>query len=139
MVRLVSTADGRVLWTGDSQTRALGEMVVVQDEIGCSVAASLKAVLCGTPPHRAGTADLAAYDAYLQGVYWRRNSDVKKAAAFFAQATAADPAYALAWAGLADAWAIKETASRRPSSWPRCGRAAARPDSDRAAVAWGQR
>lgn len=58
-VRLISTEDGRILWTGDT-TRLLKEIIAMQDEIGCSVAESLKAVLCRDPNHKPGTNNLAA-------------------------------------------------------------------------------
>jgi TolB-like protein len=44
-LRLVSTADGRVIWTGSNHIRPLEEIYAAQDEIGCSVAANLRAVL----------------------------------------------------------------------------------------------
>ena len=47
----------------------------------------------------------AAYDAYLEGrFFWnkRTESDTRKAIQFFERAIQLDPAYAEAWAGLAD-------------------------------------
>ncbi len=114
MVRLVSVEDGRVLWTGDSQTRALGEIVTVQDELGCSVAESLKAILCRDPQHRPGTSNLVAYDAYLKARDRRLKGDPKAAAELYRQAVAADPNYALAWAGLAEAYTVLEANSQVP-------------------------
>ncbi|MEO6725955.1 MAG: tetratricopeptide repeat protein [Blastocatellia bacterium] len=112
-VRLVSTEDGRVLWTGDT-TRPLKEIIALQDEIGCSVAESLQAVLCRDPNHKPGTSDLAAYDAYLKARDQRLKGDAKKAAELFQQAANADPNYALAWAGLAEAYAVMEVNSMAP-------------------------
>ncbi|MEP7339704.1 MAG: tetratricopeptide repeat protein [Acidobacteriota bacterium] len=112
-VRLVSTEDGRVLWTGDT-TRPLKDIIAMQDEIGCSVAESLKAVLCRDPNYKPGTNNLAAYDAYLKARDRRVKSDVKKAAELFQQAVNADPNYALAWAGLAEAYTVMETNSMAP-------------------------
>lgn len=112
-VRLVSTEDWRVLWTGDT-TRPLKEIIAVQDEIGCSVAESLKAVLCRDPNHKPGTNDLAAYDVYLKARDQRQKGDVKRAAELFEQAVNADPNYALAWAGLAEANAVMEVNAMAP-------------------------
>lgn len=112
-VRLVSTEDGRVLWTGDT-TRPLKEIIAVQDEIGCSVAESLQAVLCRDPNYKPGTNNLAAYDAYLRARDRRLKSDPQKAAGYFQQAVNADPNYALAWAGLAEAYTLMEVNSMAP-------------------------
>ncbi len=112
-VRLVSTEDGRVLWTGDT-TRPLQDIIALQDEISCSVAESLKAVLCRAPQHQPGTNNLAAYDAYLKARERRLQGDAKKAAELFQQAVNTDANYALAWAGLAEAYAIMETNSMVP-------------------------
>ncbi|MDQ3011846.1 MAG: winged helix-turn-helix domain-containing protein [Acidobacteriota bacterium] len=112
-VRLVSAEDGRVLWTGDT-TRPLKEIIAVQDEIGCSVAESLKAVLCRDPNHKPGTSNLAAYDVYLKARDQRQKGDVKRAAELFEQAVNADPNYALAWAGLAEANAVMEVNAMAP-------------------------
>lgn len=112
-VRLISTEDGRVLWTGDT-TRPLKEIIAVQDEIGCSVAESLKAVLCRDPNHKPGTNNLAAYDAYLKAREQRLKGDPQKAADFYQQAVNADPNYALGWAGLAEAYTVMEVNSLVP-------------------------
>jgi adenylate cyclase len=112
-VRLVSTADGRVLWAGDT-TRPFKDIITVQDEIGCSVAESLKTILCRDPNYKPGTNDLAAYDLYLKARERRLKGDPKQAAALFEQAAGADPNYALAWAGLAEACTLMEVNSMVP-------------------------
>lgn len=112
-VRLISTEDGRVLWTGDT-TRPLKELIAVQDEIGCSVAESLKTVLCRDPNYKSGTNNLAAYDAYLKARDRRLKGDPKAAGEFYEQAINANPNYALAWAGLAEACTVMEVNSVVP-------------------------
>ena len=112
-VRLVSTTDGRILWTGDT-LRPLKDFALLQDEISCSIAASLKTVLCGAPNHHAGTQNLAAYEAYLKGREQRLKGAPLKAEPFYQQAVAADPNYALAWAGLAEAYTVMEVNSLVP-------------------------
>lgn len=112
-VRLINTSDGRILWTGDT-TRPLKDIIAVQDEIGCSVAESLKTVLCRDPNYKSGTKNLAAYDAYLKGREQRVKYDLKKAEDFYRQAVNADPNYALAWAGLAETYAVMEANSVVP-------------------------
>ncbi len=112
-VRLVSAEDGRVLWTGDTE-RPLKDIVAVQDEIGCSVAESLKSVLCRDPNRKPGTGNLAAYEAYLKGREQRLKYDLKKSEDFYKQAVNADPDYALAWAGLAETYTVMEVNSAVP-------------------------
>ena len=74
--------------------------------------------------------DPEAYDAYLQGrYYWYRRTpeDALKARDYFEKAIAKDPEYALAYAGLADAYVAPRVerlqhaaaASRRRRSWRR--------------------
>ncbi len=58
-------------------------------------------------PPAAANADPAARRLYLQGrYYWnqRKDGDLRKSADAFQQAIDRDPSYALAWAGLADAY-----------------------------------
>lgn len=112
-VRLVSTEDGRILWTGDL-TRPLKDILVAQDEIGCSVAESLKTVLCRDLKHHPETRNLTAYEAYLKGRERRVKGDPKTAAEFYQQAINADPNYPLAWAGLAEACTLMEVNSLVP-------------------------
>lgn len=112
-VRLVSTEDGRVIWTGDI-TRSLDEITRIQDDIGCGVAESLQAVLCREPNYKRGTNNLVAYDAYLKGRDRRVKGDAKAAAEFFQQAIKVDPNYALGWAGLAEAYTVMEVNSLVP-------------------------
>ncbi len=112
-VRLVSTEDARILWTGDL-TRPLKDILIAQDEIGCSVAESLKTVLCRDLKHHPGTRNLTAYEAYLKGRDRRLKGDPKTAAEFYQQAISADPNYPLAWAGLAEACTVMEVNSLVP-------------------------
>ena len=107
-VRLVSAEDGRVLWVGDSYNLALRDILRVQDEIGCRVAAELKVKLCGEGEiQRRYTENVEAYKAYLKGRYFlnkRTPEGITKGTEYFQQAIAIDPNYALAYAGLADSY-----------------------------------
>jgi serine/threonine protein kinase/Tfp pilus assembly protein PilF len=61
----------------------------------------------GQPPSRSGPEDGELYRLYLKGrYYWNKRTEdgLRKAIASFYQALDADPNYALAWAGLADAY-----------------------------------
>jgi TolB-like protein/Tfp pilus assembly protein PilF len=82
---------------------------------------------------RRGTANNDAHLHYLKGRYhWNRRTDegMRRAIACFNEAIAADPTYALAYAGLADAYtllgAIAYGAFRPEDVWPRARAAALR-------------
>jgi tetratricopeptide (TPR) repeat protein len=67
---------------------------------------------------RQGTQNPEAYELYLKGrSYWdkRTLSDLETAVSYFNQAIAKDPDYALAYAGLADAYAILPDYGASPS------------------------
>ena len=103
---LVKSSDGSQLWS-QTYERKLKDVFAVQSDIATSVANALKASVFGgaveatdKPP----SGNMAAYDAMLQGRYYaeRRNrTDYPKAVAFYQQAIALDPDYALAYARLA--------------------------------------
>jgi len=112
-VRLVSTADGRVLWSGEPQERALHDIFALQDEVARRVVAGLSVKL-----GREGemllakryTDNVEAYQAYMKGRYFwnKRNEEgFGKAISYFQQAIEIDPNYALAYAGLADTYILK--------------------------------
>ena len=105
-VQLVNVADGYHLWS-ETYERSLDDIFAVQDEVARAVVNSLPGELLvsrdGLGATR-GSHDRAAYDAYLEGrFFWnKRESDTRKAIQFFERAIELDPAYAEAWAGLAD-------------------------------------
>ncbi len=105
--QLVKVADGFHLWS-ETYDRELTDIFAVQDEIARSVSRALKVKLLGknrSPPASRGS-NAEAYNLYLQGKYFfarRTNEDLKKAIAYYEQALRLDPAYALAWVGLAEA------------------------------------
>jgi TolB-like protein/Tfp pilus assembly protein PilF len=107
-VRLISTKDGSIIWTGDSYNRALKDILMVQDEIACSVAARLRVRFCGeAETARRYTQNVDAYQAYLKGrYYWNKRTPdgIKRSIEQFEQAIALDQNYALVYAGLADSY-----------------------------------
>jgi len=113
-VRLVSAADGRVLWTSDTQDRALGDIFALQDEIARRVVAGLRLTLGHESEQRLAkryTDNVEAYQAYWKGrFFWnKRNKEgLGKAITYFQQAIEIDPDYALAYAGLADSYILKQ-------------------------------
>jgi TolB-like protein/DNA-binding winged helix-turn-helix (wHTH) protein/Tfp pilus assembly protein PilF len=108
--RLLSAADGRVLWVGDTYSRDLKDLFALQDEIACDVATNLRVVLCGEGEFdyaRRSTQNVEAFQAYLKGRYffYQKGPDwLKKATDYYQQAIALDPRYAQAYAGLTDCY-----------------------------------
>ena len=108
---LVNTADGTELW-GSHYSRKLDEITQLQSDITRDVSAHLRGQLSGQQQERlgrAGTTNPEAYRLYLEArQLWYRRSDegIKKSINLFQQAIAADPNYALAYSGLADAYSI---------------------------------
>jgi TolB-like protein/DNA-binding winged helix-turn-helix (wHTH) protein/Tfp pilus assembly protein PilF len=107
-VRLVSTTDGQVVWASDSNDRQIGDVFAIQDEI----ARNLNAQLGLKPGGRQQLAqrhsgNVEAYQSYLKGRYSlnKRNPEaILKAIDYFQQAIELDPKYALAYAGVAEAY-----------------------------------
>ena len=103
-VRLISTTDGSSLWTGTYDEK-LTDIFIVQDAISNKVAAALALQLSGK---KQGTENVEAYRFYLQGRYHALKStppEIRQGIAFYQQAIDSDPNYALAYAGMAQAFA----------------------------------
>lgn len=109
-VRFVSTADGEVLWASDSNDRLASDLFAIQDEIAGNIAAHM-----GLKPTETGrqrlakkyTGNVEAYQSYLKGRYSvnkRTNEGITRSIEYFRYAIDLDPNYALAYAGLAEAY-----------------------------------
>ena len=107
MAQLINVGDGYHLWS-ERYDRELQDIFEVQDEIARTIADRLKVTLGGQKPLvRAVTKNLEAYQLYLKGrFHWtKRTPDgSRKAIEYFHEAIEKDPAYALAYTGLADAY-----------------------------------
>ena len=107
---LSSTTDGRLLWS-QRYDRRLDDVLAVQDEIARTIVDTLRATSFATvETARRHTPNARAYRLYLQGRYeWNRRTQEGVAAGirFFEQAIAEDPAYALAYTGLSDCYALE--------------------------------
>ena len=112
-VRLVASSDGRLLWTSKIDT-TLDDVFQMQDEVSRSIARALaveltpsdERVLAGRA--RASGPKAAAYEPYLRGklhLFRETLADFVAAVDWFQKAREADPGFALACAGLADAYA----------------------------------
>ena len=109
MAQLVSVSDGYHLWS-ERYDRELKDIFELQDEIARAIANRLKVTLGANrqePLVRVATKNLEAYQLYLKGrFHWNKRTPdgMGKAIEYFQQAIAKDPAYALAYTGLADAY-----------------------------------
>ena len=106
-VELIGAEDGYQIWS-ERFDREMKDVFAVQDEIAASVVTALKGQLTATAPLVAPhTRVLDAYTSYLEGRYhWNKRTDdeLKKSVECFRDAIAQDPAYAVAYAGMADAY-----------------------------------
>lgn len=110
-VRLIKTANGASLWTGTFDEK-FTDIFVVQDAISNKVAAAL-ALRLGGKEHehltKRDTENIEAYHCYLKGrFHWNKRApqDLQKSIEHFKQSIVLDPNYALAFAGLADAYTL---------------------------------
>ncbi|HWE23878.1 MAG TPA: tetratricopeptide repeat protein [Myxococcales bacterium] len=107
--QLINVSDGYHLWSKSYDREAKG-IFAVEDEIARSIADALRRTLVHSEGVKPSTHDLEAHDLYLKGRYFwnKRNLEAfRTAAAYFEQAIAKDPSYALAYTGLADAIALR--------------------------------
>jgi serine/threonine-protein kinase len=112
-VQLIDAQQDENMWAERyDRDLSVESLLDVQSDIAQRVAHALQAEL--TPAERAriearSTDNLQAYNLYLLGQYhWNKfaQEDIEKAIGYFEQAIAADPNYALAHAGLADAYLV---------------------------------
>ena len=109
-VQLVNAADGYHIWS-ERYDRELKGIFDIQDEIARSIASRLKITLemkSQGPLVKTGTKNPEAYSLYVKGraLLYRRGTKIPVALGCFQQAVLLDPRYALAWAGIADAYTL---------------------------------
>jgi non-specific serine/threonine protein kinase len=106
-VELINVADGYRLWS-ERYDRELKDIFAIQDEIAQNIADALEVTL--SPVERraikqVATTNVEAYDYYLRGRKFfgqYRRKGIQFAMQMFSRAIELDPAYALAYAGMAD-------------------------------------
>ena len=108
--QLTNTVSGYNIWSGRFD-REMTDVFDIQDEIVESIVSALAPALLDEAALavRRSTENLEAYELYLKGRhFWNQRSPVVMATAIrsFEEAIALDPAYALAYAGLADCYSI---------------------------------
>ena len=109
-VHLTGVEDGYHIWS-ERFDRELADVFEVQDEVVGAIVAAIAPTLVGAEGGvvRRATSNLHAYDLYLKGRHlWNQRSPsvVGAAIACFEGAIALDPAFAAAYAGLADCYSI---------------------------------
>ncbi len=106
---LIDVADGWQLW-GANYSRDLKEIFDVQEDIAREISAALQLKLSRGDSNRLAkrpTVSPDAYHNYLRGrYYWDKYTKpaLEKAIDYFGRASDADPAYALAYVGIADSY-----------------------------------
>lgn len=120
-VELIDGGTQNTLW-GKQYERPASGLVTLQSELARDVSGRLRSKLSGEETakvEKGGTKDPAAFQAYLKGrYYWNRRTaaDLTKAIEQFKIATDRDPGYALAFAGLADCYAIYSDYTGNPTA-----------------------
>jgi TolB-like protein/Tfp pilus assembly protein PilF len=130
---LMNVGDGAQLW-GGQYSRTFSEILALQREIADAVAARLNLKPTAEQKQRLAkrsTANPEAFQFYINGRYhWnlRNEAALRRAVGYFQKAIDRDPAYALAWAGLADCYALFNSYQVEPprESGPKAAAAAAK-------------
>jgi len=118
-LELINGENENVIWA-DQYDRNASELVALQNDIARDVSRTLRSKLTAADQQKIAnnyTTNPEAYRLYLQGrFYWnkREENDFRRSIEYFDQAVAIDPKYALAHAGLADAYALLATFGYMP-------------------------
>ena len=108
---LIDAREDKQLW-GEQYERKISELMVVQRDIAQEITGNLRLKLSSVEQGRMSkhyTDNAEAYRLYLNGrFYWNKRTGeaLKKSIEYFTRATEKDPNYALAYAGLADAYLL---------------------------------
>ena len=131
--KLIRARDQVLIWSASYDSEP-GSVLEFQRELSTAIAQQVQVRL--SPERLDGlarrqTRNIDAYDLYLRGRYfWTQLSPVttRRALEFYTRATELDPDYALAWSGLADAYAASPINGDAPPlrMWPLARDATAR-------------
>jgi TolB-like protein/predicted Zn-dependent protease len=121
VAQLIDADTDEHLWV-ETYDRRLTDIFEIQTDVALHIAAALQAELSSAERSRIRqepTSNVQAYQLYLQGRHWRNQyttDGTRRAIAYFDQAIAVDPGFALAHMGLALVYA--ETPVGNPTSRP---------------------
>jgi serine/threonine protein kinase len=108
---LTNVRDSTVIW-GQHYSGKSADIISLQRQIASDLAEKLRSKLSASEKQQVtkqGTQSPEAYELYLRGRYaWNKRTlgDIEESISYFNQAIAKDPGYALAYSGLADAYAV---------------------------------
>jgi TolB-like protein/class 3 adenylate cyclase/Flp pilus assembly protein TadD len=130
-VQLINALTDAHLWA-ETYDRKLTDAFALETDIAKAIADKLQARISGRESDAISkhpTEDSEAHQLYLKGRYFwnKRSADgLRTSINYFSQAIEKDPAYALAYAGLADAHAVLPNYSRTrgPEAYPKAEAAA---------------
>ena len=110
-LQLIDAKSGFQSWS-ERYDRDMADIFDVQDEIARAVAGKLKVTLAGGASQRLAkqlTTNVEAYELYLRGraLITKRGKHVVPGMECLKRAVELDPAFAVAWAGLADAYTVQ--------------------------------
>ncbi len=120
-VQLIKAVTSSHVWA-DTFDSKLTDLFAVETQIAKTVADTLQAKLTGSEERAIAakpTENPEAHELYLKGrFFWnkRTSSDLKTAIQYFNQAIEKDPSYSLAYAGLADGYALLTAYGATPVS-----------------------
>ena len=123
-VELVDAADNSQVW-GKQYSLNMADILSVQEDVSKLVSEKLRLRLNGEQRKRMTkhyTDDTEAYQLYLRGrYYWNKRNEegLNRGIEYFNQAIEKDPAYAQAYAGLADCYALMSEYSTTPPALAR--------------------
>jgi TolB-like protein/Tfp pilus assembly protein PilF len=127
---ITNTRDNTEIW-GHRYSGKTSDLISLQQQMAGDIAEKLRSSLTSADKlqvTKQGTQDSEAYSLYLKGRYaWnkRTRGDLETAISYFNQAIARDPAYALAYSGLADVYAVLHFFGGNPSeTFPKSNAAA---------------
>ena len=110
-IDLIDVRNKKTLW-GEQFERKMSDLLTTNSEIASAITNKLQVKLSGndtTGMTKQYTSNNEAYQLYLQGRYFwgkRSSGNLKKATELLKAATEKDPNFALAYAGLADCYAV---------------------------------
>ncbi len=110
-VELIDVANNKTIW-GEQYERKVSDLLATQREIAAAITEKLQLKLSGSDARgvtKRYTDNNEAYQLYLKGrYYWNKRTvdGLKQAAVYYNQAIEKDPAFALAYSGLAETYVL---------------------------------